>query len=206
MSEPYCFVIDGQMDRSWPVPASLAQVIRETCVEGGRPHLIPPASADLTMYAVDAGEGDYTLHLGSPDVSGQPVPPSWGVYLAKHEVDVADPEAVKEWVSAELGDDADEIDLDEPIDGDTYDQWLFWDYDLNESPMAQAYRYLEGLPLVGVGHDCGTVLGNLDFVEGASPGSNLTYVTAPDLASLACLQERLKELNQKVRIEIYPNA
>ena len=60
--------------------------------------------------------------------------------------------------------------------------------------------------VVGGGHGCGTVLGNLDFVEGASPGSNLTYVTAPDLASLACLQERLKELNQKVRIEIYPNA
>jgi hypothetical protein len=39
-------------------------------------------------------------------------------------------------------------------------------------------------------------------VEGDRPGSNLTYVEAADLATLACLQHRLNELNQGIKIEI----
>ena len=33
-------------------------------------------------------------------------------------------------------------------------------------------------------------------------GSNLTYVRAPDLATIACLQHRLNELNKNIRIDI----
>ena len=35
-----------------------------------------------------------------------------------------------------------------------------------------------------------------------APGSNLTYVEAPDLAALACLQNRLNGLGQDLAIEI----
>jgi len=45
-------------------------------------------------------------------------------------------------------------------------------------------------------------LGELRFVEGERPGSNLTYVEAPDLATLACLQTRLNELGEDLAIEI----
>ena len=38
--------------------------------------------------------------------------------------------------------------------------------------------------------------------KGDRPGSNLTYVEAPDLATLACLQNRLNELGQNLAIEI----
>ena len=40
------------------------------------------------------------------------------------------------------------------------------------------------------------------MVEGDRPGSNLTYVEAPDLATLACLQNRLNELGQNLAIRI----
>ena len=206
MSEQHYLVINGKLGLSWPVPPDLAQVINEACVACDEPYLIPPASADSTMYAVDAGCGDYTLHLETPQIYEEPQAPTWRVYLSKHEVDVTDPVAVKAWVAEQGRNETDEIDLDELIDGDTLEHWRCWDYDLYESPMARAYRYLDALPLGKKGPPAGVVLGDLQFVEGDRPGSNLTYVTAPDLASLACLQERLKELNQNVRIEIYPNA
>ena len=48
----------------------------------------------------------------------------------------------------------------------------------------------------------GQALGKLRFIEGDRPGSNLTYVEAPDLATLACLQNRLNELGENFAIEI----
>jgi hypothetical protein len=46
------------------------------------------------------------------------------------------------------------------------------------------------------------VVAALRFIEGDRPGSNLTYVEAPDLATLACLQTRLNELGEDLAIEI----
>lgn len=43
--------------------------------------------------------------------------------------------------------------------------------------------------------------GQLFFGKDVSPGSNLTYVEAPNLATLACLQNRLKEV-ENYAIEI----
>ena len=69
--------------------------------------------------------------------------------------------------------------------------------------MAMAYRYLADLPLGDPGKRFpGDPLGRLRFIEGDHPGSNLTYVEAPDLATIACLQHRLNELDENVRIEI----
>jgi hypothetical protein len=42
----------------------------------------------------------------------------------------------------------------------------------------------------------------LTFTEGDRPGSNLTYVEAADLATLAGLQHRLNELDENIAIEI----
>jgi hypothetical protein len=72
-----------------------------------------------------------------------------------------------------------------------------------EGPAALAYRMLEDLPLDdGRGELGGQRLGRLRFIEGDRPGSNLTYVEAPDLATLACLQNRLNELDENLAIEI----
>jgi hypothetical protein len=45
-------------------------------------------------------------------------------------------------------------------------------------------------------------LGESNFIQGDRPGSNLTYVEAPDLATLACLQNRLNEIGENLAIEI----
>lgn len=69
--------------------------------------------------------------------------------------------------------------------------------------MASAYRHLESLPLDDKrGLPGKNPLGEIAFVEGDHPGSNLTYVRAPDLATLACLQTRLNELGENLAIEI----
>jgi hypothetical protein len=74
---------------------------------------------------------------------------------------------------------------------------------MHAGPAARAFHHLSELPLddgsrlVG-----GQALGKLRFIEGDRPGSNLTYVEAPDLATLACLQNRLNELDENFAIEI----
>ena len=59
----------------------------------------------------------------------------------------------------------------------------------------KAFHYLSGLPLIHSKSSHGLSLGQLDFIQGDRPGSNLTYVRAEDHATLACLQHRLNELD-----------
>jgi len=94
------------------------------------------------------------------------------------------------------------IDPNGIIDGWAYENWEFRQ-EVYEGPMASAYRRLEDLPLDdGRGERSDNPLGELRFIEGDHPGSNLTYVEAPDLATLACLQNRLNELDESLAIEI----
>ena len=94
--------------------------------------------------------------------------------------------------------------LDDPIDGGERDHWMDWDFESRQSPMAQAYHYLTDLPLHNLDDDVGTGLGlgDLSFIEGDRPGSNLTYCSADSLQALASLQHRLNELKEGVRIRI----
>jgi len=94
------------------------------------------------------------------------------------------------------------IDPDGTIDGVALDRWETHQ-ELIESPAASAFHYLSDLPLDdGRRLGRGNPLGELNFIQGDRPGSNLTYVEAPDLATLACLQNRLNELGQNFAIEI----
>ena len=187
------------------VPDAVARVIRETCVLAREPYLVLPRDPRSTLYAVGTnGKTDFMLHLGDP-FEEQKVP-TWREYFDEYEsIDIEDKEAVEEWWRDQVGDpehDPITIQANEEIDGVALERWEHHQ-ELFEGPSASAFRYLEELPLDddrGLGE--GNALGELRFIEGDRPGSNLTYVEAPDLASLACLQNRLNELGESLAIEI----
>ena len=183
------------------IPVRLARAIRDTCVLGGQPYFINAPASGSVLYAVQNTSNDFTFRLG-----GEVSPPTWREYLKESQgIDPLDPEAVKDWQREQLccePGEEEEIALDNQIDGFALDQWLEWDYSLMDGPEAQAFRYLEDLPLDDGKKTGGRPLGNLRFIEGDHPGSNFTYVKAPDHATLACLQHRLNELATGIRIEI----
>jgi hypothetical protein len=151
--------------------------------------------------------GDYTLHFGDPDA--EPPLPTWEEFIDSRGVDLdCDEERfdfLEQYFSWDRssGDPEPDIPLNEEIDGGALDFYMEWDFEMHGSPMAMAYRYLADLPLGDSGKAlAGDPLGRLRFIEGPHPGSNLTYVEAPDLATIACLQHRLNELNENIRIEI----
>lgn len=189
------------------IPAPIARLIRDTCVLGGKPLIIspPPKGASL-VYAVYE-YGDYTLHYGDPDA--EPPVPTWEEFIDSRGVDLKIDEERFDFLEQYFGWDRSgeepepEIPLGEPIDDGALEFYLDWDFEMRESPMAQAFHYLNGLPLCPGGDPVvGDPLGKLSFIEGDRPGSNLTYVQAPDLATIACLQHRLNELDENIHIEI----
>ena len=94
------------------------------------------------------------------------------------------------------------IDPNAEIDGVALERWENMQ-EIYDGPSARAFHLLRDLPLDdGRKLKNGNPLGELEFIEGDRPGSNLTYVEAPDLATLACLQNRLNELGQNYAIEI----
>ena len=187
------------------VPDAIARVIRDTCVLADQPYLILPRDPSDTLYALTTdGTTDFMLHLGDPSVES--TPPNWRDYLDEFEgIDIKDKKAVREWWIEQVGDPEEDpitIKANEEIDGIALDKWEN-EQEMHAGPAARAFHHLSELPLddgsrlVG-----GQALGKLRFIEGDRPGSNLTYVEAPDLATLACLQNRLNELGENFAIEI----
>ena len=187
------------------VPDAIARAIRDACVLAERPYLILPRNPSSTLYAYsNNGKMDFTFYLGDP--TEEEKTPTWREYFDEYEgIDVEDEESVADWWREHVGDpEEDPVSIvpDDEIDGWAYENWEFRQ-EVYEGPMASAYRRLEDLPLDdGRGERSDNPLGELRFIEGDHPGSNLTYVEAPDLATLACLQNRLNELGQNLAIEI----
>lgn len=189
------------------IPAPVARLIRDTCVLDGKPLVLPRRFKNSsTIYAVNE-YGDYTLHFG--DQNAEPDLPTWEDFIDSRGVDLENEKErldfLEEYFSWDRSEGEPEpvIPLHEEIDGYALDFYMEWDFEMRESPMARAYHYLDDLPLCPDNH--GNVidpLGRLRFIEGDRPGSNLTYVRAPNLATLACLQHRLDELNENIHIEI----
>lgn len=190
---------------SYLVPDAVARVIRETCVLARQPYLVLPRNPKSTLYALSTdGATDFMLHLGDP--SEEAKIPTWREYFDEYEsIDINDKAAVEEWWRDQVGDPEDDpvtIQADEEIDGVALERYETHQ-ELIESPAASAFHYLRDLPLDddrGLGGS--SPLGELSFIQGDRPGSNLTYVEAPDLASLACLQNRLNEIGENLAIEI----
>lgn len=195
----------GLVAGSCLVPDAIARVIRDKCVLAEQPYLILPRDPSDTLYALSFdGKTDFMLHLGDPQEPAQP--PTWREYFEEFEgIDFKDKEAVREWWIEQVGDPEDEpipIKPDGEIDGAALQKWE-WQQEITDGPSARAFHHLSDLPLDdGSGSHGGTRLGRLRFIEGDQPGSNLTYVEAPDLATLACLQNRLNELDENLAIEI----
>jgi hypothetical protein len=214
------------------VPDAIARAIRDTCVLADRPYLILPRNPSSTLYALTTdGTTDFMLHYGDPFAASNPptwneyfeehrsagalgVDPAHAGPAGRDEqerasqyegIDIKDKEAVREWWIEQVGDPEDDpitIKADEEIDGAALEKWE-WQQEISDGPSARAFHLLSDLPLDdGRGPGKGSALGKLRFIEGDRPGSNLTYVEAPDLATLACLQNRLNELDENLAIEI----
>lgn len=191
------------------IPNPIARLIRDTCVLGGQPLILPRRHSSSSVIHAVLECGNYTLHLGDPD---EPAPtPTWRDFIDIRGVDLDNDgerldflEEYFNWLRGS-GEPEPDIPLHEPIDGGALQFYLDWDFELHESPMAQAFHYLNDLPLCPrKARLINDPLGRLHFIEGDRPGSNLTYVSAPNLATIACLQHRLDELDEDIEIEIHP--
>ena len=214
------------------VPAAVARIIRETCVLADQPYLILPRDPRDTLYALTTdGTTDFMLHLGDPSEESTP-PTWNEYFEEFEGFSFKDKKSVSQWWTEQVGDPEEHrsagalgvdpahagpegrdeqerashhpitIKADETIDGVALEKWENRQ-EMHDGPAALAYRMLEDMPLDdGRGEVGGQRLGRLRFIEGDRPGSNLTYVEAPDLATLACLQNRLNELGQNLAIEI----
>ena len=214
------------------VPDAIARVIRDTCVLADQPYLILPRDPSDTLYALTTdGTTDFMLHLGDPFAASDP-PTWSEYFEEFEGFSFKDKESVREWWIEQVGDPEEHrsagalgvdpahagpegrdeqerashhpiaIKADETIDGVALERWENMQ-EMHAGPSARAFHHLSELPLddgsrlVG-----GEALGQLRFIQGDRPGSNLTYVEAPDLATLACLQNRLNELGENFAIEI----
>jgi hypothetical protein len=197
----------GATAGSFLVPDAFARVVRDICVLAGRPLLDAPPNPRLILsaIAIDGGvDAPYLLSIGDP--RNPPAQISLLQYIGQFEcVDIDDPRAVRRFCLRHLDEPEDETWeqlLSRPISGRNYDRWELW-WEGNECPSVIAHRLLSGLPLDdGRGAPAHEPLSDLCFNEGEWHGPWRDYVEAGNLASLACLQDRLNALDQNIAIRI----
>ncbi len=195
---------------SFLIPRSTVRQIQEISQGNADPLILVPERADLDLIAVE-DYGAYSFEFGESEDDVEP--PSLAEFIDgrgynPHEKEellsfleewgYTDPEADEEEKSDTL--DSFQLNLDEPITDGFFDHWIEWDYALRESPKAQAYSYLESLPLENSSSMEGFSLGELSFIQGDRPGSNLTWVEADCIEAVVSLQHRLNELDTGVQI------
>lgn len=203
--------LSGMLSGACLVPAAIIHRIHEAAVSGAGPRLIAPQNAPTILYAVDDG-GYYTLHLGDPDE--EPDYPTLEEFIEDRGFNPRDPESLRQYLVEWCGLDGDDTEtiafeleghqtrLSAPIQDGEIQHWMDWDYELREGTMPKAFYYLAQLPLINGTGRSGLCIGDLSFIEGDRPGSNLCYCTADDLQSLTALQHRLNELGEGVRIQV----
>lgn len=211
MKRRHFLSLAGLTTGSCLIPALIARRIQDVCIGASRPLILAPENPSSLLYTEESS-GGYMLHLGNPN--DEPNYPSLREFIEERGFDADDDDSLREYVIQWRGYEEDfneeeegviaslKQSIDDPVDGGERAHWMDWDWESREGTMPQAFHYLSALPLGGPKSASGLSLGELEFVEGDRPGSNLTYVLARDLATLACLQHRLNELNEGVRIII----
>jgi hypothetical protein len=211
MKRRHLLSLAGLTAGSCLIPAMIARRIQDVCIGASQPLILAPENASTLIYAVESW-GGYELHLGNPN--DEPDYPTLRDFIEDRGFDPDDDDSLREYVIEWRGyeEDFDEEqegaivslkqELDGLIDDRERDYWMEWDMELREGTLPKAFHYLFELPLINAESSNGLSLGQLDFIQGDRPGSNLTYVRAEDHATLACLQHRLNELDEGVRILI----
>jgi len=191
------------------IPAAIARRIHEVCIGASQPLILAPDRFSLELYAAECF-GRYHLHLGNPE--DEPEYPTLREFMERRSFDPDDDGSLREYLMEWRSYDEDESDeikgaieslkceLDEPIDDLERASWDEWEGELSEGTLPRAFHYLSELPLDDGHPGSGFNLGDLSFIEGDRPGSNLTYVEADSLSALASLQHRLNELKTGTRI------
>lgn len=193
------------------ISSSIARRIHEVCIGASQPLVLAPENYSLELYAEES-YGNYLLHLGDPEE--EPEYPTYREFIERQGFDTENRRSLRDylinWRCHDVQTDGltkyaiDELmsNLDEPIDGYERNHWMEWDFELHDGTLPSAYHYLLDLPLDDGNPSNGFELGSLSFIEGDRPGSNLTYVEADNLATIASLQHRLNELKTGAIIHI----
>jgi hypothetical protein len=193
------------------IPSAIARRIHAVCIGASQPLILAPDRSSIELYA-QKGCGSYTLHLGDPDT--EPDYPNLREFIEDKGYSPGNRRSLRDYLinwrchdvetqgrTKHAIDEVVEM-LDEPIDNYERENWMEWDFEMHDSPMARAYSYLRDLPLDDGKSPGDFDLGSLSFIEGDRPGSNLTYVAADSLAAVASLQHRLNELKTGARIVV----
>jgi len=152
----------------------------------GEALLEAPRNTAIDLIALDRGDGTYQLNWGDPYAE----PPEMTVreyairYFGSEEV----------WLDCNGYEDDD---FDRVMDfWDVVDTWAY-----NDSSNARAYRLLEDLDLGPQLTGAGAV-GEINFIDGACPGSDYLGAHAPTQLDIALLQKRLNDLHSGICLTI----
>jgi hypothetical protein len=191
------------------IPAGIARMIREVGNGSSQLAILAPSTPAFDLYAQDQF-GSYILHLGDPDA--EPEYPTLRDFIWDRGYNPTESKGLRDYLLEWRSHDEESEgplreavrdlreQLDQPISDGEMSHWLDWDFEMRDSPMARAYRYLDDLPLADDREKSGFDFGSLSFIEGDRPGSNLTYVEIDSLSAIASLQHRLNELQTGARI------
>ena len=154
-----------------------------------QPLLAAPSQVSQTLYWYEIPDEGYQLTLGP--YAYAPPPPTWRKFFIDHSMPHETDREIENICSDYF---IEPRDFDKPMSARIWEEW----FEVEDSPLAQAYHLLEKLDLGPTnGSGRGPVL---DFNIGSHPGDSTHYVNARDMLSLSVLQARLIDLKMPIKV------
>jgi hypothetical protein len=197
------FLVDNVA--AWFLAPDLARRIEWVSQHEQRP-LLPDIQTPTESLFADFDNGRFTLSLDVRAFHDKLHHLTWEEYFDDQGIGIDDTEAILDWASDKGWHEPDEGEVfniphpDDPIDDGLFEELLEWGWSLNDSGTSRAYHYLNELNLCPQKPTSGDALGHLELVQGDHPGSHSTFAFAHCNQTLSCLQHRLLELGEKVKI------
>ncbi|MDA9983097.1 hypothetical protein N9H39_10310 [Gammaproteobacteria bacterium] len=158
----------------------------------GEPLIVKPQHVTKDIFVCDR-DGFLEFNLGNPNE--EPTEMTYREYLERY-FHGGVKAFIDEFTESEL-----EHDLDEILGYlDVVDAWCRID-----SPNAKAYRLLDGLDL-GPNFNSPGAVGEIQFIDGACPGSDYLGVQTEELVSVSLLQERLSQLDTGIHVRVWEGS
>jgi hypothetical protein len=190
------FIIGSSSVAAGLILPSFATRVLSHVEKTGEPLLEGTKSTDHLFHALFRGEGYVLIDTSAGNTLLTPPPTTWRELF---EFDGGIPSEVEleaNWDLSldELDDEADEFAVES--------QW-----EASRSPTAQALVRLKPLeehigPCADNYHEDNEEFGFVEFCEFTNPCSSDRFVEVTSLAALSCLQQRLKDLGARIKIEV----
>ena len=200
------FVLEGISSiGGWYVASELVSKLSDLKDQDVRKFIPKVRNPDEILYVWDGGNYGLQLGLCEPGENYTDIKLTWRDWFDREGIDPENKNELLQWAidNGEAYPEDKEYEcpeLDEQVHDGILELYKEWDWEINHCPEARAFHFLSNIELAPEKAE-DDPLGNISFLQGEHPGSNMTAAFADSKMTIYGLHNRLLEMGHDIEIK-----